>query len=368
MADPKRLESSRTRSRLPIATAGPKRCSSKGSTATSPAGTKTRSTSGRACCSSIARTRAPAPTSIAPARRSPNASASREEMLQASQDLLEQGRTEAARTCSTEAVDQRATTSRAAALRVKLERLERARAARSASPAASGAPVRRRPRRRAGGGRGAHGRVLVAGAARGRWWSSWRSPCSPAVPTGLACGHRRTARAGVGRAEVAASLSSADVALVRARNLYSRGRLAEALQALDRVEPDSPARPAADELRIEIQQLLLAVDRARRPPRRTDDEMSEVPLPELRARAALQALRLRPRRSRTPISRSRPGRRRARPLDFRLRDDVDPPLPPPRPVVPVRESHASSVTMPLRRTSSAVGLAEPPARCRRRSR
>ena len=53
-------------------------------------------------------------------------------------------------------------------------------------------------------------------------------------------------------------LSSSDVALVRAHNLFSRGRLAEALQALDRVDPDGPARLAADELRIEIQQMLLA--------------------------------------------------------------------------------------------------------------
>ena len=56
-------------------------------------------------------------------------------------------------------------------------------------------------------------------------------------------------------------LSSADVALIRAQTLYSRGRLAEALQVLDRVGPDSPARSAADELRVQIQQLLLASSR-----------------------------------------------------------------------------------------------------------
>jgi len=55
-----------------------------------------------------------------------------------------------------------------------------------------------------------------------------------------------------------AALSSSEVALVRARNLYSRGRLAEALQALERVSADSPARVAADALRVEIEQLLLA--------------------------------------------------------------------------------------------------------------
>jgi hypothetical protein len=52
-------------------------------------------------------------------------------------------------------------------------------------------------------------------------------------------------------------LSSSEVALVRARTLYTRGRLAEALQALDRVDPRSAGRAAADQLRVEIQQLLL---------------------------------------------------------------------------------------------------------------
>ena len=56
-------------------------------------------------------------------------------------------------------------------------------------------------------------------------------------------------------------LSSADVALIRAQTLYNRGRLAEALQALDRISPESPARSAADEMRVRIQQLLLASSR-----------------------------------------------------------------------------------------------------------
>ena len=53
-------------------------------------------------------------------------------------------------------------------------------------------------------------------------------------------------------------LSSSDVALIRARTLYGRGRLAEALQALDRVDDWSAVRPDADALRVEIQRLLLA--------------------------------------------------------------------------------------------------------------
>ena len=58
-------------------------------------------------------------------------------------------------------------------------------------------------------------------------------------------------------------LSSSEVALVRARTSVSEGRLAEALRELDRVAIDSPDRPAADQLRIEVQQLLMASVRAR---------------------------------------------------------------------------------------------------------
>jgi hypothetical protein len=55
-----------------------------------------------------------------------------------------------------------------------------------------------------------------------------------------------------------AVLTSADVALVRARTLFARGRLAEALRALDRVGPEQAARADADTLRVDIQRLLLA--------------------------------------------------------------------------------------------------------------
>jgi hypothetical protein len=52
--------------------------------------------------------------------------------------------------------------------------------------------------------------------------------------------------------------SSSEAALIRARTLYARGRLAEALGALDRVGAESPQWPVADQLRVEIQQILLA--------------------------------------------------------------------------------------------------------------
>jgi tetratricopeptide (TPR) repeat protein len=52
-------------------------------------------------------------------------------------------------------------------------------------------------------------------------------------------------------------LSSDAVALVRARNLFARGRLAEALHELGRIDSSSPSREAADQLRVEIQRWLL---------------------------------------------------------------------------------------------------------------
>jgi hypothetical protein len=59
-------------------------------------------------------------------------------------------------------------------------------------------------------------------------------------------------------AEPVTVLTSADVALVRARTLFTRGRLAEALDVLERVGPEQAARIDADSLRVDIQRLLLA--------------------------------------------------------------------------------------------------------------
>lgn len=52
-------------------------------------------------------------------------------------------------------------------------------------------------------------------------------------------------------------LSPGDVAMVRARTLYAHGRLAEALAALDRIDADGSSRADADQLRTEIQIVLL---------------------------------------------------------------------------------------------------------------
>ncbi|MFI5177161.1 MAG: hypothetical protein ACHQO8_01270 [Vicinamibacterales bacterium] len=182
-----------------------------------------------------------------------------EEMLQASHELLEQGRTEAARHLLTEAVAKTGDDEKAAALRVKLERLERLeRANERRSRGSAGArraeapilgwqwPRQSRPVLVLFGA-AALGLALIVVATNpgAQDWLGMRSPGEQLSPPAIA-------------SKWPSALSSSDVALVRARNLFSRGRLAEALQALDRVSQESAARAAADELRVEIEQMLLA--------------------------------------------------------------------------------------------------------------
>jgi len=178
-----------------------------------------------------------------------------EEMLETSRDLLDRGQTDAARHLLAEAVASSGDDERAAALRLRLERIERAHAPRST------------------------GRLPIVAAPEVLPGWSWKRR-SPVMVTAL------TAAAvtvlfilassnpalfewkgfGVASETLVAStppsplpvLSISEAALVRARTLYARGRLAEALQSLNRVDDTSPVSPAANTLRIEIQRLLLA--------------------------------------------------------------------------------------------------------------
>ncbi len=173
-----------------------------------------------------------------------------DELLQTSRDLLERGETEAARQLLSEALSTNADELQAAALRVRLERLERAQALSDAGTAEIGVTdpavgwARRAPWRAIGLGAAlvavfGVAAVFVAGSGD-----------SQAVPSRVS-----VATPAAGRLPV---LSGSEVALVRARNAVARGRLSEALRELDRVGLDSADRPAADQLRIEIQQLLMA--------------------------------------------------------------------------------------------------------------
>lgn len=174
-----------------------------------------------------------------------------DELLHASQKLLDQGRTSDARQLLSEAIAATGDDERAAALRMRLDRAERAQnLRRPAAPSST---------------------VVVTGPEAFLqtpvvWWSlvgatalvtlwligriafpAWQ-PAEPGdVPV-------------VATSTSVPVLGSSDVALVRARTMYARGRLADALRALDRVAFDSELRPEADQLRVEIQRLLLAAD------------------------------------------------------------------------------------------------------------
>jgi tetratricopeptide (TPR) repeat protein len=177
-----------------------------------------------------------------------------EELLQASQDLIEQGRAADARDLLTKAVEASGDDARSESLRVKLERLERA--ARATAPMA-----------------GAAGSAPSAPALPGwRWPRRSRTLAMTAAVTTLAVASVLTISLGwpsittspQDRLAVSTTtprwpvLSSSDVALVRARTLYSHGQLPEALQALNGVNASSAARADADRLRIEIQRVLLS--------------------------------------------------------------------------------------------------------------
>jgi tetratricopeptide (TPR) repeat protein len=180
-----------------------------------------------------------------------------DEMLHESLALMQQGETAAARERLVEAVSETGENDQAAALRVRLERIERMNAtSRIALPSAAhsaeavpGWSWPRRSRTALGSAAVVAGLLLMIGvtSADVQDWLGLRSDREQ-----LFAGNT------VPKLPV---LSSAEVALIRAQTLYSRGRLAEALQVLDRVGPDSPARSAADELRVQIQQLLLASSR-----------------------------------------------------------------------------------------------------------
>ena len=182
-----------------------------------------------------------------------------EESLQHVAALLEQGRTHEARLQLQQATSVLGEDERTAALRLGLERLERA----------FGGP----PRIRA-----AADPVKVS-------WDTWLSTrvtvrawlaAAAVVVVTVVLVSLNVPGLGVGPAAVIPSPtlsaapvtvpSHAEVALVRARTLYARGRLAEALQVLDRIEPEQSFRDETDRLRIDIQRLLLAAAGERRGP------------------------------------------------------------------------------------------------------
>lgn len=176
-----------------------------------------------------------------------------EELLARAEELLTGGQVEPARALFAQAVSAGGDEERVARMRARLERVDRARADAGASaPAAivDAVPIgpRRAPRRMRPF---ATGLVVLAavvvGAIGGPLVEGWMADRSGAAVEPM-----------TGGPAALAVLSSSETALVRARALYARGRLAEALRALDRVDARSPEWSTADQLRVEIQQILLA--------------------------------------------------------------------------------------------------------------
>jgi tetratricopeptide (TPR) repeat protein len=182
-----------------------------------------------------------------------------EELLHESEELLDKGETSQARHLLTAAVAATGEDERAADLRARLERLERVHAAGRTEAALARRGVSVAPWPRVAMPSAAIWLVAAAGAML---WIGVRSPAVRERLGLLAPQQELLATAPEVSTPV---LSSAEIAMVRARTLYARGRLAEALEVLDRVDPDSTVRGAADALRIDIEHLLLtgARDRTR---------------------------------------------------------------------------------------------------------
>jgi hypothetical protein len=178
-----------------------------------------------------------------------------EELLHRAEEFLSGGQVEQARLFFAQAVAAGADDERVAEMRTRIERVDRARGyAGSATPVAvvDAVPLGRSSGVGASRSRGvltaaAVVLALLTGALASPLIENWAGErgVSSSAPVS-------------GASAPAVALTSSDVALVRARTLYSRGRLAEALRVLDRVETGSPQWPAADLLRVEIQQILLA--------------------------------------------------------------------------------------------------------------
>jgi hypothetical protein len=100
--------------------------------------------------------------------------------------------------------------------------------------------------------------LLLAAAALAFGWGhfeAWRAPVPPVVsiappPTSIVAVPR-----------------SSDLLIDRARAMFGRGHLYEALDTLSKIRPEDPRRAEADRLRADIQQALLAMaDGGRMPP------------------------------------------------------------------------------------------------------
>jgi tetratricopeptide (TPR) repeat protein len=180
-----------------------------------------------------------------------------EELLHATGDLLAQGQTERARALLAQAEAASGDDSQTALLRVQLERMERARVVvgKGGTAPAEAARAAAVPKRRSTFSTLVTS-ALVAGSA-----AAIVLAIVLVLQIAFGWGGSAPRLADTARPEPVPILSSSEVALVRARTFYARGRLAEALVALERVDRQHPRRAEADKLRIEIQNVLLGASR-----------------------------------------------------------------------------------------------------------
>lgn len=192
-----------------------------------------------------------------------------EELLHTGLAALDRGDAGAARRLLTSAVESGAADEEALALLDRLNRLELVKVA----------PLRTTPRRATippsaaetdgtpGGDRSsraawiATGVIAGLGVAAAALWL-WNSASAP-----RAFENQETpVVSSVRREEPLPVPAAAEVSLGRAERLLARGRLHDALAALDSVRQDDASRARADELRARIQRQLLEAAHARQPP------------------------------------------------------------------------------------------------------
>lgn len=173
-----------------------------------------------------------------------------DEMLHAAGELLDRGDLDGARRMLSQAEQSSGSDEKVAELWARLERVARTR--HDVGPPATAAVVDAVPLVTWRWNARSAARAVAAVAVGALVVTAAISPAVRDAVAGVPVSSRLPVAAHAAELPV---LSAGDVALLRARTLYARGRLAEALATLDRAEVAN--RDAADALRAEIQRWLL---------------------------------------------------------------------------------------------------------------
>lgn len=184
-----------------------------------------------------------------------------DESLQVVGRLIEDGRAAEARTRLRSVITLTGDDERTAALRLRLERLERVT---GGAPRIHAAPIEAPLWWRRGLDLANHRVRLRHALAAAAVVCLVVVGASPAVRTWLGLQPVRETPVQAPAAIGVPVPNAGEVALIRARALYARGRLSDALAVLERVNTEQTERSDADRLRVEIQRVLLAAVEERR--------------------------------------------------------------------------------------------------------